>query len=514
MKTGFSAALAATLLVSARLIAANAPQVQIDSGTIEGKTSDDGKIRIYEGIPYAAPPVGNLRWKEPQPAPSWSGVRAATDFGPRCMQGHPFADMVFRDSGPSEDCLTLNVWTPAASGTEQLPVMVWIYGGGFVAGGTSEPRQDGENLAKKGVVVVTMNYRLGIFGFYATEELAKESSHNAAGNYGLLDQTAALKWVKKNIAAFGGDPAKVTIFGESAGSFSVSGQMATPLTQGLFRAAIGESGAFFSQALRTASLKDAEESGAKFAESIGAPSLEAMRAKSADELLEAASKQQFGRFSAVIDGYFFPEPVYDIYKNGKQAHVPLLAGWNHDEGSYQGFFGKEPVTTEGYIAILHKNYKDHANEALKVFPGNTVDQAKKSAGELATAGFIAYSTWKWIELQKATGGSKVFQYEFDDAPPMPDGHESHGAYHSAEIEFVFGDLASKKLPWRPEDYKLSELMQTYWTNFAKNCDPNGDGLPKWPEGEVMHLDEKASKATRFDQAAQYKFLDSMSPYAK
>lgn len=243
-----------------------AGQVRTESGAVEGATSADGKIQIFKGIPFAAPPVGPLRWKEPQPVAPWQGVRKATDFGPRCMQGNVFGDMAFRDSGPSEDCLHLNVWTPKTSASAKLPVMVWIYGGGFQAGATSEGRQDGENLAHKGVVVVSMNYRLGVFGFFSHPELTKESPHHASGNYGLLDQAAALEWVHKNIAAFGGDPDNVTIFGESAGSFSVCAQMASPHSKNLIAKAIGESGAFFGRTLTAKSLADSEKAGVEFAQ--------------------------------------------------------------------------------------------------------------------------------------------------------------------------------------------------------------------------------------------------------
>src|SRR5579872_6175004 len=281
-------------------------QVQTDKGIVEGKAGADSKIQIFLGIPYAAPPVGELRWKAPQPAPSWTGVFKATQFGHRPMQGHIWDDMIFHDPGPSEDCLTLNVWTPAVKPEEKLPVMVWVYGGGFIAGGTSEARQNGENLAHKGVVVVTFNYRLGVFGFLAHPELAAESG-GSSGNYGLLDQVAALKWVRKNVAAFGGDPDNVTIFGESAGSFSVSALMASPLAKGLFKRAIGESGALFSAKREPRPLADAEENGVKFAKSIGANSLKDLRTKPAKELLEATLKPDAVHFEADIDGSFLPE---------------------------------------------------------------------------------------------------------------------------------------------------------------------------------------------------------------
>ena len=511
-----TSAAAFVLLLGMNCMAAD--QVRTESGMVEGSTSADGKIHIFKGIPFAAPPVGPLRWKEPQPVPSWDGVRKATEFGARCMQGPIYSDMVFRDPGPSEDCLYLNVWTPAASADAKLPVMVWIYGGGFQAGATSEPRQDGENLAHKGVVIVSMNYRLGIFGFFSHPELTKESPHHASGNYGLMDQAAALDWVHKNIAAFGGDPGKVTIFGESAGSFSVSAQMASPVSKHLFKQAIGESGAFFGRTLGAKSLADSETANAKFADSIGAKSLEALRAMPAQQLLDAALKQKNAvRFAPNIDGYFLPASPSEIYAKSEQAHVPLLAGWNHDEGSAQQFFGKERATKENYIAKINKDFGDKAPEVLKLFPAKTDEQAMQSAGLLATANFIAFGTWKWIEEQQKSG-VPVFRYEFDQAPPLASDASPQAkplAYHSAEIEFVFGALDSKKLPWRPEDYKLSEQMGSYWTNFAKTGNPNGKGLAKWPQygqkggHQVMHLSSTPqAKADR--QRKQFELLDKLS----
>jgi para-nitrobenzyl esterase len=389
--------------------------------------------------------------------------------------------------------------------------MVWIYGGGYAAGASSEPRQDGEMLAKKGVVVVSMNYRLNVFGFLAHPGLAKETGRNGSGNYGLLDQVAALEWVHKNIKAFGGDPANVTIFGESAGSFSVSGLMASPLAKGLFQKAIGESGAFFGSSLAVLPASDAQLAGEKFASSLGASSIDELRAKPAAELLQATLKDPEG-FSAVVDGVFFPQDPRAIYAAGKQAHVPLLAGWNRDEANAQWFFGKDKPTADAYKAKLREQYKDAADRLLELYPAATDEQAIQSAGALSSDGFIAYSTWKWLELQRTTGQSTVYRYEFDDSPPAT---PSNGAYHSAESEFVFEALPSKNLPWRPEDTKLSDLMSTYWTNFAKAGDPNGSGLPNWPPfasetgNQVMHL-AGDSKAAPEQNRARYEFLDNLN----
>jgi para-nitrobenzyl esterase len=489
--------------------------VHTDSGTVRGKLSLDSKVRIFEGIPFAAPPVGPLRWKPPQPAPKWTGVRKATEFGARCMQGRIFGDMGFRDNGPSEDCLYLNVWTPAESSKARLPVMVWIYGGGAVAGSSSEPRQDGENLARKGVVVVSFNYRLGVFGFFSHPDLTKESPHHASGNYGFLDQIAALRWVRKNIAVFGGDPHNVTIFGESAGSFSVSALMASPLAQGLFQRAMGESGAFFSSTLGLQSLAQSEAIGAKFAYALGAYSLTTLRAIPADQLLQAALQNGPFSFPQDIDGYFLPEDVRAIFAAGKQSHVPLLAGWNKDEGNFHAFFGKLEPTVQNYVAKAREIFGDQAAEFLKLYPASTDAQAIRSAQDLAGDQFTAFSTWKWLEMQLNKGSSPVYRYEFDDAPPLPPSPTAPlGAYHSAEIEFVFETLPSKKISWRPEDEKLSDLMSSYWTNFAKTGDPNAPGLPHWPAYsskdayQVMVLSFDPHSAPD-PHRSRYLFLDSL-----
>jgi para-nitrobenzyl esterase len=485
------------------------------NGVLKGVVTSDGKVRSFKGIPYAAPPVGPLRWKAPQAAANWSGVRKAGEFGARCMQAPIYSDMIFNDAGPSEDCLYLNVWTPAAPGRAKLPVMVWIYGGGFAAGATSEPRQDGGNLSKKGVIVVSMNYRLGIFGFFADPELTKESGHEAAGNYGLLDQAAALKWVHDNIAAFGGDPENVTIFGESAGSFSVSALMASPLSQGLFRRAIGESGAFFGDTLRAQSRTESEKAGMEFAKTaLGADSLEALRAKSAEELLAAAAKPGAARFVPNVDGYFLPESVDAIFAAGKQSHVPLLAGWNADEGSYRMILGREAPTVEAFQARVRILYGDRAEGMLKAYGAATASEAKRAAQDLAGDRFIGYSTWKWLEMQSKTGKAPVYRYRFEQTLPLaedaPAGAEAT-APHASEIEFVFGMLDSRKLPWRAEDRKVSELMGAYWSNFAKTGDPNGKGLPQWPayseDGhQVMHL-KADSGAAPDGMRARYLMLD-------
>ncbi|HZZ40436.1 MAG TPA: carboxylesterase/lipase family protein [Acidobacteriaceae bacterium] len=501
--------------------AANQLKVKTEKGKIQGMLSGDGQVRIFLGIPFAAPPAGPLRWKPPQPEEKWKGVREATQFGDRCMQPDIYHDMHYRDPGESEDCLNLNVWTPAKDQHAKLPVMVWIFGGGFVAGATSEPRQDGTHLAHKGVVVVSMNYRLGLFGFLALPGLGDESPQHAAGNYGLMDQTAALEWVKRNIGAFGGDPGNVTIFGESAGSFSVSAQMASPLAQGLFVHAIGESGAAFDS--RGLSFPPAAEREAKDAAwtlaTFGTSDLAALRGMSARDLMAKMSAQPPTARSPIgpdVDGYFLPESVPQIYKEGKQAHVPLLAGWNRDEPSALAVNYPHPPTMESFRETAENTFGPHAGDFLKVYPDNSDAEAVRSAINFAGDSFIAFSTWEWLQAHVATGGQPVYRYHFERPSPADKYHPAgSGAFHSDEIEYVFGTLDSRPdAVWQPEDQQLSDLIETYWTDFAKTGDPNGDEAPKWPHydasdgWQVMHLDAH-SEAGAAEDRDRYLFLQSV-----
>ncbi len=492
--------------------------VKTDRGKVRGKLSADGQVRVFLGIPYAAPPVGELRWQPPQAAQKWHGVRDATNWGDRCVQTHPFDDMLFRDPGQSENCLNLNVWAPAKH-KGKLPVLVWIYGGGFTGGATSEPRQDGVHLAHKDVIVVSMNYRLGIFGFYVSPGLVAESSHHAAGNYGLMDQTAALRWVKKNIKRFGGDPNKVTIFGESAGSLSVAAQMASPLAQGLFVRAIGESGGIFTRPRSEyKTLAEREKIDSAFArEVLGTSDLTKLRAMSWQDILAKLQAHQ-GRapFWPDIDGRFLPENEEQIYAEGKQAHVPLLAGWNRDE-PWAGV-PREPVriTPQSFRAMAQQEFGPRAGEFLKLFPANTQAETDRSAIDLAGAKFITYSTWVWLQAQLKTGDAPVYRYHFMRPSPADKFHPAgSGAFHSDEIEYVFGTLNSRRgARWQPADYALSEQMQTYWTNFAKTGNPNGAGLPQWPQYDArdgyqtMNLDAQ-SEAKPAAHEARWEFLRSV-----
>jgi para-nitrobenzyl esterase len=511
-------------------------RVKLATGTLEGTSDQASGVRSFKGIPFAAPPVGELRWQPPQPVKSWQGVRKADQFGPRCMQRSIFGDMNFRSNGMGEDCLYLNVWTPAKTGRERLPVLVYFYGGGFVAGDGSEPRYDGESMAKKGIVALTVNYRLGLFGFFAHPELTKESPRRAAGNYGLLDQHAALKWVQENIAAFGGDPKRVTIAGESAGSISVSAQMASPLSKNLIAGALGESGSIMG-ALSAVPLAEGEQAGVKFAASLGkdaAPSLAALRAMPAEQLLEATAKPGMPRFTPTIDGYFFPKSPFDIFAAGEQARVPLLAGVNSEEMGHSAVLGREQPTVENYRKALERLYPGKAEEVFNLYPASNETEVLDAARDLASDRFISYSTWKWTDWATKTGGKPTYYYlytrprpamrpEMGDAQPGLAGGvvrgqqaaanprpQARGAVHSAEIEYALGNLASNKVyAWTPEDYKVSQVMQEYFANFIKTGDPNGKGLPNWPKfsaGQRLVIDVN-TRAEADRGRARYQFLD-------
>jgi para-nitrobenzyl esterase len=518
--------LALALAVTACLGAYAAEPVRTDSGLVQGVPGSDPSILVFKGIPFAAPPVGDLRWREPRPVVAWEGVRVADHFGPRAMQARIFSDMIFRDDGPSEDCLYLNVWTPAKSQSERLPVMVWIYGGGLKAGSSSEPRQDGENLAEKGVVVVSMNYRLGVFGFISHPDLTGESGRSASGNYGFMDQIAALRWVQRNIAAFGGDPGNVTIFGESAGSYSVSVLMASPVAMGLFHKAIGESGALLGSRLvpeHTRSLAEAERNGEEFAGLLGARSIAQMRAVSAVDVLKAAQADESLRIGAVVDGYILPRDPVAIYASGSQNRVPLLAGWNADEQRVYAVFGSKRPTAGSFADMVRRDFGKDADRILKLYPAATDDEAVRSAGDLAGDRFIAFGTWKWIETHLGTSGAPVYRFSFDRAVPIEPGRMINGspasasdvgAVHASEISYVFGALAAlKDVTVQPEDWRLSDEIGTYWTNFAKTGNPNGGGLPQWPRYQkatgyqVMHLN-KVTAAAPDALRGRYELLDS------
>ena len=464
--------------------------VKTEQGKAHGKTINDGKVKAFLGLPYAAPPVGEMRWKAPAAAAKWKGERDATKYGVHCAQGRVFDDMVFEDAGESEDCLFLNVYAPAdAKDKSKLPVMFWIHGGGYAGGASSEPRHNGDFLPLKGVVLVTINYRLGVLGFLATADLAKEAN-GVAGNYGLLDMVAALQWVKENIKRFGGDPDNVTIFGESAGSFAVSTLMASPMAQGLFHKAIGESGGALGEGvLAYQPLEVREKMDAEWVATLGVNTLAELRALPVDKILEGAKKRGMVGFPPDIDGKLLNEPVADTYAAGKQAHVPLLAGWNRDEGAFLA----NGMTVEKWKAMAADLFKERAEEFLKLYPGDTEEQVADSAGAYGGDSFIAFGTWKWLEAHRKTGNSPVYRYHFELRALPSKYHVGTFAFHSDDIEYVFGTLDTRPGETvRPEDQKLSDQMMTYWSNFARTGDPNGAGLPAWPkydkDDSLIHLD--------------------------
>jgi para-nitrobenzyl esterase len=443
--------------------------IKVDGGAIAGVAA--GGVRAFKGIPFAAPPVGDLRWKPPQPVVPWSGVRQADTFGPRCVQTpYPAGSVYAMEPEPqSEDCLYLNVWTAGQAGDER-PVMVWIHGGAWTRGASSIATYDGAALAAKGVVVVTVNYRLGPFGFLAHPELTAESPQHSSGNYAILDHVAALQWVKRNIASFGGNAGNVTIFGESAGSWSVNTVQATPLAKGLFHRAIGESGAQFA---RTARLADAEREGAAMAAAVGADSLKALRAVPAEKLAAVPSF----RTGITVDGWVLPDTVRVIFAEKKHSNVPVLVGSNANEWTTLSNPATFPKTMEEFRRRIDAQFPGMASQFDAVYP-------VKSEGDISSAmlGLGRDTTFTlemrtWARMVTAAG-SKAFLYQFTRVPPGPEA-QTRGAYHASEIQYVFGNLRNPAFAFTDVDRKLSDAMSNYWVNFAKAGDPNGKGLPVW-----------------------------------
>lgn len=525
-----------SLVIAAAQGAPSVPRVKTANGVVEGSISSSG-IRIFRGLPFAAPPVGELRWKAPQPVKNWEGVRQAVEFGPACMQRPIFGDMEFRSKGMSEDCLYLNIWTPLQSATNKLPVLVYFFGGGLVAGDGSEYRYDGESMARKGIVSVTINYRLTVFGFLAHPELTAEAPYRSSGNYGFLDQNAALRWVQANIAAFGGDPKRVTIAGQSAGSRSVTVQMLSPLSKGLFAGAIMESGSMVS-ATKPPSLADGEKRGLAFMKAADAHSLKELRAIPAAQLLELTAQPAWARFEAIADNYQVPaKNLIDYVDAGEQAHVPLLQGWVSEDRNARSLLGDNPPTPEGYAAAVRKTFGSDADRVLALYPaGQTETQVLDAAQTLATDDGMGYNMWRLGEGHRQSSGKPVYRYFYahprprflgaanqvpgtaggiitraTNAPATP---KWRGAVHSAEIEYALGNLATNKhYAWGQADYQLSALMENYFANFIKTGDPNGSGLPTWPAYtsergfQIMSLDVKSCAVPEARQ--RYLLLDQI-----
>lgn len=479
--------LAVVLLISATAVRSQPEKVKVEGGWIQG-AAENG-LTIFRGIPFAAPPVGDLRWRAPRPVENWDGVRPATKFEHAPMQsGNPAG-------GKSEDCLYLNVWTPAKSANEHLPVLVWIYGGGFSGGSTADPWYDGEQLAKKGVIFVSIAYRVGPLGFLAHPELSAENPSQVSGNYGLLDQIAGLKWVQKNIAAFGGDPDKVTIFGESAGAISVSMLCASPLAKGLFRGAISQSGGSFGptrpvtypgENMKT--LKLAELEGGEYLRKAGVLSIADLRKMDVEKLPMGWG---VGSSWPIIDGYVLPDDQYKLYQAGKYNDVAVLIGYNSDEG----LFFLSAKTPKEFTDAVKLRYGIFAESLLKAYPIGEND-IPKTARDLIRDATFGWGSWTWAKLQSGTGKSKVYYYYFDQHPDYPTGSPDfgHGSPHAQDVSYVFQHIDPTNPQTTKSDLDISAAMGTYWINFTKFGNPNGEGVPSWPtftnsNPVVMYFDQ-------------------------
>ncbi|MBN1662169.1 MAG: carboxylesterase family protein [Deltaproteobacteria bacterium] len=466
--------------------------VLLDAGKITGvHAGTEPDIRIFKGIPYAAPPVGGLRWRPPQPVKSWDGIRHTGEFGPICPQTKSSLFMSLDYDNMNEDCLYLNVWTPAKSVKDAVPVMVWIHGGGNIQGAASTPYYDGKSLARKGVVLVSINYRLGPFGFFAHPLLSKESKYNVSGNYGLLDQIAALKWVQRNIRAFGGDPRRVTVFGESAGGLNVNCLMASPLAKGLFHGAIAQSGHAFSRnrhlQKRWYGQESMETQGERIAKECGvadaADPLKALRALSAEKIIEITKPtlgvggEKGNYFNFVVDGWVIPDEIHTVFSQGKQRDVPLMVGANADEGTL--FTLRSPIkTVEAYRMAVKALYGSAADNVLAMYPVSEPAHVRKALSDsLGDLGFVAGA--RAFARGMGTVASKAYLYHFTMKATGKWG-ETLGAHHGAEIPYVFGNLQQGMNPTDLQRLALSDKMSAYWVNFAKTGNPNGEGLPMWP----------------------------------
>jgi para-nitrobenzyl esterase len=459
-----------------KIIRNNSDTVRIETGLVSGIKSDSSDVTAYKGIPFAAPPVGDLRWKAPQPGKPWQGVKVCDVFGPSPMQAKPVPFMVYTpeflipEQPISEDCLYLNVWTKVKKGAKR-PVFIWIYGGGFTSGGTAVPIYDGEAMAQKGILFVSINYRVGVFGFLAHPDLTKESPNNASGNYGLLDQIAALNWIKRNITAFGGDPDNVTIAGQSAGSMSVNCLVASPLAKGLFNRVIAESGSFLlaNPTLKSNDLGTAEQQGIELAASVNASNLNELRKVPAADLMKFQ-----GRYVPIVDGYVLPEPVAQIFAEGKQNNVPVLTGWNADESFVPAFKNKDEFKQQA-----KDQYGADADEFLKYYPSNTDEEAMRSQIKLSRDMTFAASGFKWASLQSEQGKAPIYVYYFARKLPATPDYVKYGAFHTGEVAYVMDNLKFLHRPWQVVDYQLANVMSSYWINFITNGNPNGKALPVW-----------------------------------
>ena len=490
-------------------------QVKTQYGVLEG-FEEDG-VKKFLGVPFAQAPVGELRWKAPQPVQAWEGVREAKQFGDDPMQPNIFGDMSFRGSGRSEDCLYLNIWTTAATTADALPVLIYFNGGGLMAGSGSEPRYDGSSIAKEGVIGVTANYREGVFGFFAHPDLTAASDYKGSGNYGFLDQVAAIKWVKENIAAFGGDPDKITIVGESAGSFSVSLLMCSPLSKNLIAGAMLSSGAEVLP-YQPSSQADADAAGADLLKQAGIASLADAMALNADSLQKLLPPS--GMANVVLDGYFMTESADAVFEKNEQAQVPLLAGWNSLEAHpMQALQGQAP-TLQNYKNALKAQFGDMTDEIFKAYGIETDEDVMSQKGfDLVSDLFTGFPTWKLCDYH-AKSGLPVYRYHY--MHPRPEEKKAQqpqiapGAVHSADIEYAMGTLDTNEYyDWQDEDYAISKLFLTYYANFCKTGNPNGEGLPQWTAitkenldaAPVMKIDVESKEVASPERENAYRTLE-------
>jgi para-nitrobenzyl esterase len=462
--------------------------VKTESGLVSGVSGRRQQVRVFKGIPYAAAPVGDLRWRPPTTPAHWEGIRTAETFGHACIQDtnppldNPVYAWLLVKKGPrentAEDCLFLNIWTAAKSANERLPVMVYIHGGGLVYGSGDEDLYNGDALVEKGVVYVNFNYRLGALGFLAHPELTRESEHHASGNYGFLDEIAALQWVQRNIAAFGGDPARVTVFGQSAGARSVNAMVASPLAKGLFRGVIAQSHGYFGGLGGVPKLADAEQAGLKFAKDAGASSLAELRALPAADVLKAQLQGRF-RSNMNVDGWYMPDDVYNIFANGRQNDVAVIAGSDSDEASGHS----KPLTAAMFIEQARRRFGNRTDEFLKFYPADSDAETMKSQIVSSTDLAGGYDARTFAQLQTRTGKTKAYLYLFSHRPPVagPDTAVYDGVFHGAELYYLFQTYKVRSdWAWTDTDRKLGEMVSSYWVNFAKSGNPNGKGLPQWP----------------------------------
>ena len=479
---------------------AQSPTAKTEAGLVAGYFNQDKSVAVYKGVPFAAPPVGDLRWREPQPLKPWSGTMACQKFSASPMQNTPKPFMMWSQEfiAPaeplSEDCLYLNIWGPAKPPAVKLPVMVLIYGGGFVSGSAACPIYDGEALAREGILFVSINYRVDIFGFLSHPQLTLESPNKASGNYGLMDQIAALQWVKRNIAAFGGDPDRVTLNGQSAGSLSVQALVASPLTKGLFRGAIAHSGASFTLFSKT--LAEAEKTGQAISQKTGKFDLESLRKIPADSLLAVSNTFPFLTFSAITDGYVIPEDMRTIFQNKRNNNVFLIAGWVTGDAnilklaraSSPGILEPPYQSMEEFNEWASKTYGDKKNDFLKIFPARTEEEAKQSQDKLSLLQFAPYPDQQWASLNSSSG----YLYQFTYVPTDKPGFPNYGAFHGADVPFALHTLKQWDRPWMDTDYHVEKYLSSYWLNFVKTGNPNGKGLPEWKkfdsrDGNIMEF---------------------------